>query len=410
MDRFFKLYFETSLILRILIGMFIGAFLGLVWTKATGIAILGTIFVGALKGVAPILVFILVLNALANTRQGVGGRFKTVTFFYMLGTFLAASTAVIASFIFPVTIKLDTQGATNTPPNGLGEILSNLFSNMVANPINAIGQGNYVGILFWAIVFGLSLKKFAKCETLTFMKDLSEMVSDTVHIVIQFAPLGICGLMYSVVAENGLAIFVDYGKLLLLLVGCMLLVALVFDPLIIWLFTHKNPYPLTLKCLRGSGVTAFFTRSSAANIPVNMDLCKNLGLDQDFYSVSIPLGATINMGGAAVTISVMTLAVAHTMGVQLDFATTIILCFLSTLGACGASGVAGGSLLLIPMACSLFGIVQDIAMQAVAVGFVIGVVQDSVETAVNSSTDVMFTATAEVYERRKQGLDPNLNV
>ncbi|MBQ9536862.1 MAG: serine/threonine transporter SstT [Desulfovibrionaceae bacterium] len=400
MNKCFDWYLQTSLILRIFIGMLIGAFLGFVWPSLSGLSILGTIFVGALKGVAPILVFILVLNALANTRQGVGGRFKIVTFLYLLGTFFAATTAVIGSFLFPLTIKLDTAGATNTPPGGLGEILTNLFSNMVANPIQALGNGNYVGILFWAIIFGVCLKKFAKPETLAFMRDLSEMVSDTVRIVIECAPFGICGLMFSVVAENGLAIFIDYGKLLLLLVGCMVVVAVIIDPLLIWIFTRKNPYPLTFQCLRSSGITAFFTRSSAANIPVNIALCKKLGLDPEFYSVSIPLGATINMGGAAVTITVMTLAVAHTMGVHLDLTTTIILSFLSTLGACGASGVAGGSLLLIPMACSIFGIVNDIAMQAVAVGFVIGVVQDSVETAINSSTDVMFTATAEIYERR----------
>lgn len=401
MKKILDAYVQTSLILRIIIGMVVGAILGLVAEGATGIKLLGTLFVGGLKGVAPVLVFILVLNALANTRHGIGGRFKNVTQLYIMGTFFAACTAVIGSFLFPLTIKLNIEGVSNTPPGGLGEILSNLFSNMVANPILALSQGNYVGILFWAIVFGCCLKKFATPETLTFMSNLSDMVSDAVRFVIQFAPFGICGLMFSVVAENGLAIFVDYGKLLLLLVGCMVFVAVVVDPILIFLFTRKNPYPLVFRCLRGSGITAFFTRSSAANIPVNLDLCERMGLDRDFYSVSIPLGATINMGGAAVTITVMTLAVAQTMGVHLDLFTTILLSFLSTLGACGASGVAGGSLLLIPMACSLFGIINDVAMQAVAVGFVIGVVQDSVETAVNSSTDVMFTATSEFCERRR---------
>ena len=400
MSNLIRAYVGTSLILRIVIGMVLGAALGLAASQFTGVAILGTLFVGALKGVAPVLVFILVLNALANTRNGIGGRFKTVTLLYLTGTFFAACTAVIGSFLFPVGIKLDLGAASSTPPGGLGEILSNLFSNMVANPIFALSQGNYVGILFWAIVFGLCLKKFAKTETLVMMRDLSDMVSDAVHFAIELAPFGICGLMFSVVAENGMSIFIDYGKLLLLLVSCMFIVALLIDPLIVFIFTRKNPYPLVLRCLRESGVTAFFTRSSAANIPVNMSLCKKLGLDQDFYSVSIPLGATINMGGAAVTITVMTLAVAHTMGVRLDLPTTIILSFLSTLGACGASGVAGGSLLLIPMACSVFGIINDVAMQAVAVGFVIGVVQDSVETAINSSTDVIFTATAEFCENK----------
>lgn len=400
MKQLLDWYVQTSLILRIIIGMVLGALLGLSFPTMGGVPLLGTLFVGALKGVAPVLVFILVLNALANARLGMGGRFKTVTFLYLVGTFFAACTAVIGSFLFPVTIKLNLAGANSTPPDGLGQILGNLFGNMVANPIAALSQGNYVGILFWAIVFGACLKKLAKPETLTLMNDLSDMVSDAVKFVIQFAPFGIMGLMFQVVSENGLAIFVDYGKLLLLLVGCMLFVALIIDPLIVAFLLHKNPYPLILQCLKESGVTAFFTRSSAANIPVNMALCQKLGLDQNFYSVSIPLGATINMGGAAVTITVMTLAVAQTMGVHLDIVTTIILSFLSTLGACGASGVAGGSLLLIPMACSIFGIVNDVAMQAVAVGFVIGVVQDSVETAINSSTDVIFTATAEMYKAR----------
>jgi len=400
MKKLLDWYVQTSLILRIIIGMVLGALLGLSFPTMGGVPLLGTLFVGALKGVAPVLVFILVLNALANARLGMGGRFKTVTFLYLVGTFFAACTAVIGSFLFPVTIKLNLAGANSTPPDGLGQILGNLFGNMVANPIAALSQGNYVGILFWAIVFGACLKKLAKPETLTLMNDLSDMVSDAVKFVIQLAPFGIMGLMFQVVSENGLAIFVDYGKLLLLLVGCMLFVALIIDPLIVAFLLHKNPYPLILQCLKESGVTAFFTRSSAANIPVNMALCQKLGLDQNFYSVSIPLGATINMGGAAVTITVMTLAVAQTMGVHLDIVTTIILSFLSTLGACGASGVAGGSLLLIPMACSIFGIVNDVAMQAVAVGFVIGVVQDSVETAINSSTDVIFTATAEMYKAR----------
>ncbi|MBQ7608205.1 MAG: serine/threonine transporter SstT [Desulfovibrionaceae bacterium] len=400
MNAVISKYVSVSLIARIAIGMVVGAVLGLILPSLRGIGILGDFFVGGLKGVAPVLVFILVLNSLANARQLAGGRFKTVTKLYLLATFFAACTAVVGSFLFPLTIQLDLAGATTTPPGGLGEILGNLFAKMVENPILALSRGDYVGILFWAIVFGLCLKKFAKPETLTFMADLSSMVSDAVRVVIEFAPFGICGLMFSVVSENGLAIFVNYGKLLLLLVGCMLVVALVVDPLIVFFFTRENPYPLVLRCLRESGVTAFFTRSSAANIPINMSLCKKLGLDPDFYSVSIPLGATINMGGAAVTITVMTLAVANTMGVHLDFSTTVMLSFLSTLGACGASGVAGGSLLLIPMACSLFGIINDIAMQAVAVGFVIGVVQDSVETAINSSTDVIFTATAETYKRR----------
>ncbi|MCR5813318.1 MAG: serine/threonine transporter SstT [Desulfovibrio sp.] len=391
MKKFIDWYVQTSLVLRIVIGMVIGALFGLFFPAARSVVgLLGVLFVGALKGVAPVLVFILVLNALANARLGMGGRFKTVTFLYLMGTFFAACTAVIGSFLFPLTLKLDLAGANSAAPGGLGEILGNLFSNMVANPIAALSQGNYVGILFWAIVFGVCLKKFAKEETLTLMNDLSDMVSDAVKFVIQLAPFGIMGLMFQVVSENGPVIFIDYGKLLLLLVGCMLFVALVVVPLFVAVLVRKNPYPLVFLCLKESGVTAFFTRSSAANIPVNMALCQKLGLDPKFYSISIPLGATINMGGAAVTITVMSLAVAHTMGVQLDLVTTILLSFLSTLGACGASGVAGGSLLLIPMACSIFGIVNDVAMQAVAVGFVIGVIQDSVETAIILSIKKIF--------------------
>ena len=394
---------RLSLIFRIVIGMVIGAILGLMVPKVTVIAILGSVFVGALKAIAPILVFVLVLSALANANVGIGSRFRTVIFLYMLSTLLAAIVAVAGSFLFPVTIRLDVAAATNTPPGGLGEVLSNLITNMVANPVNALANANYIGILFWAIIFGMGLKKLAKPDTLKVIADLAEMVSQAVRWVIQLAPFGILGLVFETVSKNGLSIFYEYGRLLALLVGCMFVVALVVDPLIAAIFLKRNPYPLVFKCLRESGVTAFFTRSSAANIPVNMALCERLGMDRDFYSVSIPLGATINMDGAAITITVMALAVAHTLGMEVDIASAIFLSVLATLGACGASGVAGGSLLLIPMACALFGISNDIAMQAVAVGFIIGVVQDSVETALNSSGDVMFAATAEFYDRMKRG-------
>ena len=394
---------RLSLIFRIVIGMVIGAILGLMVPKVTVIAILGSVFVGALKAIAPILVFVLVLSALANANVGIGSRFRTVIFLYMLSTLLAAIVAVAGSFLFPVTIRLDVAAATNTPPGGLGEVLSNLITNMVANPVNALANANYIGILFWAIIFGMGLKKLAKPDTLKVIADLAEMVSQAVRWVIQLAPFGILGLVFETVSKNGLSIFYEYGRLLALLVGCMFVVALVVDPLIAAIFLKRNPYPLVFKCLRESGVTAFFTRSSAANIPVNMALCERLGMDRDFYSVSIPLGATINMDGAAITITVMALAVAHTLGMEVDIASAIFLSVLATLGACGASGVAGGSLLLIPMACALFGISNDIAMQAVAVGFIIGVVQASVETALNSSGDVMFAATAEFYDRMKRG-------
>ena len=394
---------RLSLIVRIVVGMVIGAALGLAVPQFSAIAILGSVFVGALKAIAPILVFVLVMSALANANVGIGSRFRTVIFLYMLSTLLAAIVAVIGSFLFPVTIRLDVAAATNTPPGGLGEVLSNLITNMVSNPVNALAGANYIGILFWAIIFGLGLKKLAGKETLKVIADVAEVVSQAIRWVIQLAPFGILGLVFETVSENGLSIFYEYGRLLALLVGCMLVVALVVDPLVAAIFLKRNPYPLVFRCLKESGVTAFFTRSSAANIPVNMALCERLGMDRDFYSVSIPLGATINMDGAAITITVMTLAVAHTLGMDVDIASAIFLSVLATLGACGASGVAGGSLLLIPMACALFGISNDIAMQAVAVGFIIGVVQDSVETALNSSGDVMFAATAEFYDRMKRG-------
>lgn len=383
--------------------MVIGVVLGLAVPNVTVIPILGSVFVGALKAVAPILVFVLVLSALANANVGIGSRFRTVIFLYMLSTFLAAFVAVVASFAFPVTIRLDVAAAESTPPGGLGEVLSNLITNMVSNPVSALADANYIGILFWAIVFGLGLKKLAKPDTLKVIGDVAEVVSQAVRWVIQLAPFGILGLVFETVSENGLSIFYEYGRLLVLLVGCMLAVTLIVDPLIAAIFLKRNPYPLVFRCLKESGVTAFFTRSSAANIPVNMALCEHLGLDRDFYSVSIPLGATINMDGAAITITVMALAAAHTMGIQVDFGSALFLSVVATLGACGASGVAGGSLLLIPLACSLFGIGNDIAMQAVAVGFIIGVVQDSVETALNSSGDVMFAATAEFHDRMKRG-------
>lgn len=402
MKNMVKKWNDISLILRILIGLIIGAVLAKVIPGLTVIGILGDVFVGALKAIAPILVFVLVLSSLANASGGIGARFRTVIILYMLSTLLAAVLAVLASFAFPVTIVL-TDAAESTPPSGIGEVLETLVTNMVTNPVSSLANANYVGILFWAIVLGMAMKKLCKPETLSGLTDLSEAVSQVVRWIINCAPFGILGLVFKTVSENGLAIFTTYGKLLLLLVGCMLGVALIVDPLIAAIYLKRNPYPLVFRCLKESGLTAFFTRSSAANIPVNMALCERLGLDKDFYSVAIPLGATINMDGAAITITVMTLAVAHTLGISVDIPTAIILSVIATLGACGASGVAGGSLLLIPMACSLFGISNDVAMQAVAVGFIIGVVQDSVETALNSSGDVMFAATAEFHDRMKRG-------
>lgn len=393
-----------SLILRIIIGMIIGIAFALSVPGNTVLSIFGKVFVGLLKGIAPILVFVLVISALANASGNIGGRFKNVIMIYIFGTFFASVTAVLACQLFPVTMKL-TDAATDAAPDGIGQILTTIITNVVANPVNALMNGNYLSILCWAIIFGLGFKKLASKGTCDMVADLAAVVSKAVFWIIQLAPFGIMGLVFSAVSENGLEIFVDYGRLLVVLVGCMFAMALIVNPLITFFFLHRNPYPLVWKCLKISGVTAFFTRSSAANIPVNMELCKDMGLDEDFYSVSIPLGATINMEGAAITITVMAMSVAYTLGIAVDIPTAILLSVLSAIGACGASGVAGGSLLLIPMACSLFGISNDIAMQAVGVGFIIGVVQDSCETGLNSSSDALFTAIAEFYDRRKQGKD-----
>lgn len=401
MKKVVSLYTESPLILRIAIGLLIGICLGLWLPQVSFVSVLGTIFVGALKGIAPVLVFVLVIASLASAGKGIGGRFRTVIIFYMVSTFLAAVVAVLASYLFPVAIPL-TDAAQQSAPAGLGEVLKTLLGNMVVNPLAAITSGNYTGILTWAVVFGLALRGASE-KTKEVLNDLSAAISKGVAWVIQLAPFGIMGLVYSSVGEYGLEIFTQYGKLLLLLVGCMLAVAFVVDPLIVAVALKRNPYPLVFKCFRESGITAFFTRSSAANIPVNMKLCEKLGLDKEYYSVAIPLGATINMDGAAITITVMSLAAAFSQGIQVNILIAILLSFVATLGACGASGVAGGSLLLIPMACSLLGVGQDVAMQVVAVGFIIGVVQDSLETAINSSGDVIFCATAEFRDRMKKG-------
>ena len=402
MNAIVKRWQGIPLILRILVGLILGAVLGAVAPNLTILTILGDIFVGALKAVAPVLVFVLVIASLANASVGIGNRFRTVVVLYMLTTFLAAGVAVIGSFLFPITITL-TDAAVESAPSGIAEVLRTLLNNMVTNPVTSLSSANYVGILTWAVVFGLALRGLASDSTKVVLQDVSNAISTAVRWVIELAPFGILGLVFSNVSTNGLEIFTSYGRLLALLVGCMLFMALIVSPTIVAILLHRNPYPLVFRCLRESGVYAFFTRSSAANIPVNLDLCERLGLDKDLYSVSIPLGATINMDGAAITITIMSLAAAHTLGIVVDIPTAIMLGALSALGACGASGVAGGSLLLIPMACSLFGIGNDIAMQVVAVGFIIGVVQDSVETALNSSGDVLFAATAEFYERRKNG-------
>ena len=402
MKKLLSFYSKSPLILRIAIGLIIGACLGLWVPQASFVTVLGDVFVGALKAIAPVLVFVLVVSSLSSAGEGLGKRFSTVISLYMLSTFLAAVVAVVGSYIFKVTIPLSAT-VEQSAPSGLGEVFRALLSNLVMNPVKALIEGNYVGILMWSVILGLALRTVAGEKTKTVLKDISDAVSKTVAWVIQLAPFGILGLVYGSVSEYGLEIFTDYGKILALLVGCMLAVALIVDPLVVAIYLRRNPYPLVFKCFKESGLTAFFTRSSAANIPVNMSLCEKLGLDREYYSVAIPLGATINMDGAAITITVMSLAAAFSQGINVNIVLAIILSLVATLGACGASGVAGGSLLLIPMACSLLGVGQDVAMQVVAVGFIIGVVQDSLETAINSSGDVIFCATAEFKEWKKQG-------
>ena len=394
---------KTSLIMRIVIGLIVGIVLGIIWPGNSIVKLLGQVFLGALKSVAPILVFVLVISSLANAGSGIGKRFRTVIVLYLLSTLLAAFVAVVASRIFPVTLILTGVNAEGAAPEGIGEILSSLVLSMVSNPIEALAQGNYIGILTWSVIVGLGLQKTASDVTKQVLQHFSDAVGLAVKWIINLAPIGIMGIVYDSISQSGVGIFANYGRLIALIVVCIVVFVLVVDPLIVAVCLRKNPYPLVLRCIKESAITAFFTRSSAANIPINMALCEKLGLDRDMYSVSIPLGATINMDGAAITITVMALAVANTVGVQVDLPTALMLSVVAAFGACGTSGVAGGSLLLIPMACSLFGVGNDIAMQAVGVGFIIGVIQDSIETAVNSSGDVLFTATAEFMEWKKQG-------
>lgn len=405
LKKILSIYNDSSLILRIVIGIVLGAGLAFLIPGASWISMLGTLFVNALKAIAPILVAVLVAASLCQRSARLDRRFGLVIFFYMFSTYLASFAAVAASFLFPQTITLTGDAAAQAPaaPAGLGEIIKSLLTSLIANPIEALSEGNYLGILFWAVIIGLALKRFAGVRTQEMMQNFSDAITQVVRWIINLAPFGICGLVFSAVSQSGMDIFVTYGKLMLLLVCTMLTVALVINPLIVFFALRRNPYPLVFRCIRESGLTAFFTRSSAANIPVNLGLCEKLGLDRDMYSVSIPLGATVNMDGAAVTITIMTLATAHTVGIEVSFPAAILLSFLSALAACGSSGVAGGSLLLIPMACSLFGISDSISMQVVGVGFIIGVIQDSMETAINSSGDVLFTATAEYVQWKKQG-------
>jgi len=398
-----------SLVKRIIIGLIIGIILAVtIPNVAKPLSIFGSLFVGALKAIAPILVLFLVTSAISQHKSGHETNMKTVIILYLLGTFFAGLVAVIGSFLFPVTLTLVAGVENITPPGGVVEVLKALLLNLVDNPVKALFNANYIGILAWAVILGFALKNAAS-STKLIISNVSDALSQMVVWVINFAPLGIMGLVVDTIVTSGIASLLSYGKLLLLLLGSMVFVALVVNPIMVYVAIRQNPYPLVFKCLKESGITAFFTRSSAANIPVNMSLCEELGLDKDTYSVSIPLGATINMAGAAITISVLTLAAVHTLGIKVDIGTAIILSVLSAVSACGASGVAGGSLLLVPLACSLFGVPSDIAMQVVGVGFIVGVIQDSAETALNSSTDALFTATAEFSKWRKEGKKINIS-
>ncbi|ACB60790.1 sodium:dicarboxylate symporter [Exiguobacterium sibiricum 255-15] len=404
-----KMWNQISLVKQIAVGLIIGIILAVsIPEAAQSITIFGTLFVSALKAVAPVLVFFLVMAAIVQHKKGQQTNMKSIVFLYLLGTFLAGAVAVVFSFLFPVNIALTESTEKLAAPGNAIEVIRTLVLNMVDNPVNALVQGNYIGILTWAIVLGLALKN-ASDSTKTFISNFSDAIAKMVGWIIKLAPLGIMGIVIESITKNGLGSLLNYGQLLVLLIGTMLFVALVVNPLIVFINVRQNPYPLVFKCIRESGITAFFTRSSAANIPVNMELCKKLGLDKETYAISIPLGATVNMAGAAVTISVLTLAAVNTLNIPVDLPTAIILSVLAAVCACGASGVAGGSLLLIPLACSLFGIPNEIAMQVIAVGFIISVLQDSFETGLNSSTDVLFTATAEFKKRLKEGENLSIN-
>ena len=400
MKRFINVWNRTSLIKRIIIGVILGFILGMTLPKVSAIGILGDLFVGGLKAVAPLLVFVLVASALSQNEKGQKTNMSTIIGLYLVGTLVA----VVVNYFFPITLTLNTATQPKlSSPEGVGQVFHSLLLQMVDNPINALGTANYIGVLTWAVIFGLAFRNSNK-ETKELLQTIADVTSQVVRWIINLAPFGILGLVFKTISDNGVKILANYGFLILALVGTMLFVALVINPFIAFLFMRKNPYPLVFRCLKDSGLTAFFTRSSAANIPVNMKLCEELGLNKDTYKVSIPLGATINMGGAAITINVLTLAAVNTLGIHVDFPTAFLLSVLSAVSACGASGVTGGSLLLVPVACSLFGISNDLAMQVVGVGFIVGVVQDSCETALNSSTDVLFTAVAEksVWGKKKK--------
>ena len=397
-----KKWTESSLILKIVIGVIVGAILGFFVPQWSVIGFVGEIFVSALKAIAPILVFVLVASAISKAKSGIGPKYRMIIIIFLLTNFIAALVAVLMCYMFPLNIYLSSASVASAL-GGLGEIMRDMILNIFSNPIKSLAEGEYLGILFWSIIIGFALRIVASDATKDVIEDIADSITKVVNFIIQFAPIGIMGLVFTSVSESGLGIFTEYGQLLLLIVGCMVFVGLVINPFISFLLLKRNPYPLLLTCLRDSGITAFFSRSSAANIPINLQLCERLGLDRDFFSISIPLGSTINTNGAAITITIMTVVTCYTLGIPVPFSIALVLCVVSTLAACGASGIVGGSLLLIPLACSLFGISPDISMQVVAVGFVISVVQDSFETALNSSCDVFFTAVTEYYYRAKNG-------
>ena len=390
---------QTSLVLRIAAGAILGIIFGLLLPQMSGISMLGAFFVGALKGIAPLLVLILVLDSLTNTPHGIGQKFRIIVFMYIISMILSACLAAVISFLFPLALPLSKASALPAVSSTSPHLFSHLLSDLTENPLSALVSANYISILFWSIIFGLALKNFASASTKHLLKDFTQSISKVVTWIIEFAPFGILGLVFEAVSTNGLSVFEQYGRLVVTIVGCMLGVALIIIPLISAAFLKRNPYPLVFRCLKESGITAFFTRSSAANIPVNMALCQRLNLDENIYAVSIPLGATLNMNASAATITILSLAGAHSLGIEVSFGTALLLCLFSTISACGASGVAGGSLLLVPLACSLLGIPEDISAQIVAIGFITSIIQDSFETTVNSSSDVIFTATADYYHR-----------
>ncbi len=410
LKQVYERWTSINLIFRILAGLLIGAVLALVVPGIEPIGLLGTVFVDALRAIAPILVFVLVMSSLAASGHGIGSKFRLVLILYVGSTIVAATVAVLMSYAFPLTVTLSGVGDVEPTVTDTWTLISNLIVGIFTNPVSAIVNANYLSILFWAALFGIIMKGVAGESTKKLVSDASEIVTKVIRIIIEFAPIGILGLIYNTVSTSGADIFVEYGALIVLLVACMLIVIFITNPIIGGLLMRRNPYPLVFRCLRDSAVTAFFTRSSAANIPVNLGLCERIGLSKSFYSVSIPLGATINMNGAAVTITVMTLCAAFTLGMDVPIAMALLLCIIATIAACGASGVSGGSLLLIPLACSMLGIGDDIAMQMVAIGFIIGVIQDSLETALNSSADVYFTTVAEVTEARMRGEELELRI